>query len=143
MADPTNSAPFAFQHRPSGPSNPLEYMVSGLPFVTASTGTNKVEFPFVTNWIRFQNTSVAAAQVGFTENGVIGSNGFTVPAGEFRDIPFRIIDLFVNTAGDWEVIAGLTQIPRKSFFVLTGALNGFSGSQDAYGFHGFGYNGLG
>lgn len=143
MADPTKSAPFAFQYRASGPSNPLEYMVSGLPFVTASTGTSKIEFPFVTNWIRIENTSGNPAQVGFTQNGVTGSNSFTVPAGEFRDIPFRIIDLFINTTGDWEVVAGLTQIPRRSFFVLTGALDGFSGSQDLYGYRGFGYDGLG
>lgn len=143
MANLAQSAPFGFQYPAPGASSALEYMASGLPFVTASSGAAKVEFPFVTNFVRIQNMGDASLRVGFTANGVLGTNYFTITSGSSVEVPFRIMDLHITGSDNWELIAGLTQIPRKNFFILTGALDGFSGSQEDYGLRGFGFNGLG
>ncbi len=150
MADPALSAPFGFQYPPPGPSNVLEYQASGLPFVTQSTAVTSsvatVNFPFVTRFFTIKNIGAGYLNVGFTVNGVQGTNKFSLaPSGSYT-ADIRVMDLFLigsNANTSFELIAGLTQIPRKNFFILTGALNGFSGSQEDYGFRGFGYNGLG
>lgn len=138
-----------FQLQPPGPSNVLEYQASGLPFATAETtvsaSVTNVSFPFVTKFFCVKNTSGSDITVGFTENGTLGTNNFTVAAGESHQFDIRVIDLYF-TAGaalDFEVVAGLTQIPRRNFYVLTGALNGFSGSQIPHQLKGFGYDGIG
>lgn len=139
-----------------GPSSVLEYQASGLPYVTASTVTGsdvvKIEFPFVTKFFTIKNNGPGDLAIGFTANGVaLGTNIFTVPMSSSFTGDIRLADLFLGTVGttsSYEVIAGLTQIIRKNWFILTGALNGFSGSgplngQQAYGHRGFGYSGIG
>lgn len=138
----------SFQYPAPGPSSVLEYQASGLPYVTQSTATTsatKVELPFVTKFFTVKNNGDDVLNVGFTENGVLGSNKFSIPSGSSYTGDIRVADLFFTSDGTstYELVAGLTQIPRRSWFILTGALNGFSGSQTTYGNKGFGYNGLG
>jgi hypothetical protein len=150
MADRERSAPFTFQYPPPGPSSALEYMVSGLPFVvqvasTAGTATN-VRFPYVTKFVTVKNNGPAPLAVGFTENGVLGTNKFTVPSGSSYTGDLRMIDIFFEGDATVELIAGLTQIPQKTFLILTGSHAAFSASQEAKALvweRGFGYNGLG
>ena len=57
------------------------YQVSGEPFASgniAASNAHKVEFPLVTRWITVINNSSQDVRVGFSENGVSGSNYFTV-----------------------------------------------------------------
>lgn len=142
----------SFQYPSPGPSSVLEYQASGLPYVTASaasTSATKIEFPFVTKFFTVKNNGGDPLNVGFTENGVLGTNYFSIPSGSSYTGDIRVADLFLASDGtsNYELIAGLTQIPRRSWFILTGALNGFSGSvganQITYGFKGFGYPGIG
>lgn len=143
----------SFQYPSPGPSSVLEYQASGLPYVTQSTATtaaSKVELPFVSKFFTVKNNGAGVLQVGFTENGVLGSNKFSIPSGSSFTGDIRTADLFfASDTGTvtYELIAGLTQIPRRNWFILTGALNGFSGSvganQITYGNKGFGYDGLG
>jgi len=144
----------SFQYPSPGPSSVLEYQASGLPYVTQSDATggvaSKIEFPFVTKFFTVKNNGADDLYVGFTENGVLGTNKFTIVPSASYTGDIRIADLFLSaptTTASYEVIAGLTQIPRKNWFILTGALNGFSGSvganQITYGQKGFGYLGIG
>jgi hypothetical protein len=150
-----NQSHESFQYPPPGPSSVLEYQASGLPYVTQSTaptaGTgSKVEFPFVTKFITVKNNGAGTLGVGFTENGVLGTNRFTLPPSGSWTGDIRVADIFfTTTAGSppiYEVVAGLTQIPRRNWYILTGSLVAFSGTvaqQQAVGNRGFGYPGIG
>lgn len=142
----------SFQQRPSGPNNVAEYQASGLPFVTQSSTPasanvpGHVSFPFVSKFFEVTNTGTAYLDVGFTANGVLGSNKLRLaPSGSFAG-DLRVTDLYFYAGGSaapFQVVAGLTGIPAISYYVLTGALNVFSGSQEDYGLKGLGYPGLG
>jgi hypothetical protein len=140
-----------FNYR-TGPNNTSEYMASGLPYVTQSVATTSpfnVQFPFVTNEITVKNNTDGILRVGFTENGVNGTNYFTLPVSGAYSGRLRVTDIFVRSdSGNvtYEVVAGLTTIPRREFYVLTGALNVFSGSEQQildYGLKGLGYGDFG
>jgi len=142
----------SFQQRPSGPNNVLEYQASGLPYATQSVTPSgagvvaKIEFPYVTKFFEVKNLGSTDLDVGFTENGVLGTNRFTLASSSSFQGDIRVADLFLfgdGVAVPYQVVAGLTQIPRNNFYVLTGALNNFSGSQEDYGFRGFGYGNFG
>jgi hypothetical protein len=141
----------AFNYR-TGPNNVGEYQASGLPYVTQSAVTTSpfnIQFPFVTNELTVKNNSDGTLRVGFTQNGVNGSNFFTLPVSGAYSGKLRVTDLFVRSETGTltcEVVAGLTTIPRQEFYILTGALNVFSGSEQQildYGLKGLGYNGIG
>jgi len=144
-----NQGHASFQYPAPGASSVLEYQASGLPYVTQSVATTtpaKVELPFVTKFFTVKNNGASDLAVGFTSNGVLGSNRFTIPASSSYTGDIRVADLFFATdagTATYELIAGLTQIPRKNWFILTGSLVGFSGSQKTYGMRGFGYLGIG
>ena len=147
----------SFQLPAPGPSSVLEYQAAGLPYVTQSVSPaigvfTTVELPFVSSFFTFKNNGTGTLGVGFTAAGVLGTNVITLPPSGTYTGDIRLADIFFTTiagdVGDYELIVGLTQIPRKNWFVLTGALTGFSGSgaengQQAYGFKGFGYPGIG
>ena len=97
-----------------GISNVGSYQVSGIPFATssiaapASSGTpTQVTFPDVTQRIFVSNVNTASPlRVGFSSNGVSGTNYFIIPAAtsttNFPTQEFRVkvssIFLLSNTA---------------------------------------------
>jgi len=116
----------------AGPSDAGQYMMSGIPWVTGSsvgTDVKKHEFPFVTKAITINNTDDANGQifVGFSENGVAGSNRFQImPSGSCR-FEIRVKELYlVGSAADTEysIMAELTRVSSRLFPVLTGSING-------------------
>lgn len=136
----------------SGLNNIGEYQASGLPYVTQSVATTSpfnIQFPFVTNEITVKNNTAGLLRIGFTQNGVNGTNFFTLPVSGAYSGRLRITDLFVRSETgtvSYEVVAGLTTIPRQEFYILTGALNVFSGSEQQildYGLKGMGFDGIG
>lgn len=139
-----------FSSSRSGLSNAAEYVTSGLPFAfsaAASTTAQEIKFPYVTNFISVHNADdTNDLEVGFTENGLAGSNKFFVAPGETRYLKIRIKTLFVaSSAGTpiFDVVAGMTQILSKELPILTGsATQGTTGSFPFYE-HTFGYNGIG
>lgn len=151
MTIPPNpfQAPETFQYR-TGLNNVYEYMASGLPYATQSSVTagtpERVEFPFVTKFFTIKNGGPDTLYIGFTENGVQGTNRFSLPpSGSFTG-DIRIKDLFVDAesgTNSFEIIAGLTGILRRDYYNLTGSFVGFSGSQATEGYRGFGYDGIG
>ncbi len=138
-----------FNYR-TGQNNVAEYQASGLPYVTQSVATagsvSQVEFPFVTNEITIKNNTDGILKIGFTENGLNGTNFFTLPLSGSYGGRLRITDLFLTAdAGSvtYEVVAGLTTIPRREFYILTGSYNIFSGALGEANARNLGYNGLG
>ena len=74
----------SFNHPKAGPNLVGAYQMSGIPFVTSSVAFEvpnaegnsvslpvRVEFPFVTKWIKIRNTGLNDLRVGFSENGVL------------------------------------------------------------------------
>jgi hypothetical protein len=140
-----------FQYPSSGQNNVAEYQASGLPYVTHSqvaAGTvNQISFPFVANVFNIKNNSSGILRVGFTRNGVLGTNYFSLPVSGAFEAKIRITDLFVTAeAGTltYEVVAGLTSIVPTNFFILTGSYVGFSGSTiSPINSRYYGYDGIG
>jgi len=117
-----------FQPPRSGPNNVAEYQASGLPWVTSSNVTSQVwriDFPYVTNHI-IAHAHSGTIRMGFTENGVNGSNFILLQSGDTHpSMPIRCKTLFVrsNTAatGTLCIMAGLTLIQHRDFPILTGS----------------------
>ena len=116
----------AFQYK-AGLHNVGSYQVAGKPYVVGgidcSTAT-KVEFPGVTQWVIVVNNETGTrAKVGFSENGVNGTNYFTVANGSANapglsaggnPLPLKVTELWILGPDDVDVIAGLTGIGSES-----------------------------
>tara|TARA_Y100000310_G_C20367050_1_gene661711 strand:+ start:221 stop:727 length:507 start_codon:yes stop_codon:yes gene_type:complete len=151
--DPKN-----FQYR-SGLSSVGAYQVSGVPYISgsgmvipANTGTPwQVKFPYVTQWITIENTSVDAdLRFAFSANGIVsasvvhgtdevnywvlpstGSGGGTERTARSRiRLDVRVKDLYLlsdhpETTATAQIAAGLTM-------VNTGSLEGVSKTVDEH-----------
>lgn len=112
----------------SGPNNVAEYQASGLPWVTSSIVTSavwRIDFPYVTNFIAVHAHS-GAIRLGFTENGVNGSNYILLQSGDsYPTWTIRCKSLFLrsNAAGTGSIsmMAGMTMIQERDFPILTGS----------------------
>ena len=113
------------------------YQVSGRPFASASidgtiTGGAKVEFPYVTRWIYVHNNGSTDVRVGFSQNGVLGSNYFVLNnkngqrEGASARLELKVSELWVSGSNDVSVCAGLTTIPVSRISGSTGP--SYSGS---------------
>lgn len=111
-----------------GLGNVGSYLVSGIPFATSSvvapaSGSTpiKIEFPSVTSKITVKNTLSTAStaviiKVGFSENGVQGTNYFELSNQESFSESLRVKEIYVissdsNTA-TFQVLAGCTGIEK-------------------------------
>lgn len=109
-----------------------EYMSSALPWVTSSNFTTtptRYKFPKVSRFIQVRNHGPGELALGFTTNGVNGSNRFVVPPGEMFESELRLREIYVralSTTSSGSVLAGLTTAPSKYMPVLTGSINGTS-----------------
>ena len=119
----------AFQPPQSGPNNVAEYMASGLPWsqevnVTGSTGSTQLSFPFVTSEIYVKNRGTGPLAVGWTHNGVRGTNKYTLLTNEAVTFRVRVKDLFllgVSGSVTADVTAALTQISHRIVPTATGS----------------------
>ena len=98
-----------------GLGNAASYQVSGKPFATGSldaTTPVQIDFPSVTRWVQITNTDNAAVKVGFSLNGVNGTNYFDVPQGTTGPMELKVTQLFLSGGGAdaTSVAAGLTFI---------------------------------
>ncbi len=117
-----------------GVANVGSYQVSGMPYATSSiaapsnAGTpTQVSFPFVTQRIFVSNVNTASPlRVGFSANGVSGTNYFIIPAAtsttSFPTQEFRVkvnsIFLLSNTTTPTSasVLAELTNIDEHLLY---------------------------
>ena len=118
------------------------YQVSGRPFASGNinasvTGGTKVEFPYVTRWIYVQNNGNGDVKVGFSQNGVLGTNYFKIPRmsergqnggtdGSSVRLELKISELWISGSNKVDVCAGLTTIPVSRISGSTGP--SYSGS---------------
>ena len=117
------------------------YQMSGIPYLSASitvpanTGSPLlIQFPYVAKFVTIVNTGSATTpnlRVGFSSNGVKGSNYLSLAYGESYTGEWRIEDiyLFSSTTAQTSasIVAGLTPIPR-GVPAITGSGNNWSGS---------------
>jgi len=114
----------------SGAGNAVDYQVPGIPWVTSSTtGVNEIiqhSFPTISNSVVVKNALVSSnnLRVGFTTNGLKGSNYVELAPGESIAMDVRIIDLFISgSSTSYTTYAELTTINRTMSMVLTGSNN--------------------
>ena len=108
-------------------------------------GSFKIQFPYVTRWIYVVNKDPDSdLRVGFSENGVNGTNYFTVmqhdknsgAAGTFLEL--KLSQLWLSGSDDCDVLAGLTSIPTARIDNISPSGSNWSGSYDGQGGAGFG-----
>lgn len=100
------------QYPKSGYGFVPEYQMSGLPWVSQSSGYAVIDFPYVTQWLHIKSAG-GPTTVAFTLNGLSGSNRFSLPAsGTIGPVDLRIKKLFISggVGATWEILAGLTTI---------------------------------
>lgn len=120
-----------------------EYVVSSLPWVTASTATTATtlnyQFPKVTRYIQFSNHGTVGQliRVGFTQNGVEGTNSIKIDGTQTVRLDVRVKEIFVRSDGGaspaFSFLAGLTMIPSKFMPTLTGSVSSPHGSWEGVG----------
>lgn len=96
------------------------YQVSGRPYATGSvdcSSTKEIKFPQVTRWVVIINNATSEAKVGFSSNGINGSNYFDLGKASGADLPavsprleLKVSSIFVSGSSDISVVAGLTNI---------------------------------
>lgn len=115
------------------------YLASAVPYVTSSQislgQVHQISFPQITRFFNVQNVGTVPTDsiaVAFTQNGLTpaASNFFTLTQGvSFRD-EIRTMHLFIScSAGtnvQYQVVAGLTNIPAGNMLLITGS-NGYRG----------------
>jgi hypothetical protein len=104
------------------------YQSSGLPWMTGSlavdTTPRKISFPKVTKWIKVRARD--QVRIGFTFNGVTGSNYYTIPSGTVDTFDIRTCEVYflAPTATTIDVFAGLTLIDKRDApAFLTGSVD--------------------
>ena len=129
----------------AGLNNVGSFQVSGMPYVSSSidctSGIVKIEFPYVTRWIIVQNNSATTTEdlkVGFSENGVGGTNYFTIfnrqdatnadRSSICPRLELKLTEIYLTGSSDAEVIAGLTSIPVSRVNNIGTDGNNWSGS---------------
>ncbi len=113
------------------------YQMSATPFVTSSNVTlgqvKEIPFQTVSRFFTIKNISASTSvmAVGFTQNGfkAANSNYFLLSGSESYSGEIRTSALFlsgVTGTSNFNLIAGLTSIPVRSFQTITSS-NGFGG----------------
>lgn len=97
------------------------YQISGLPYALTAIATNsppyQVTFPYVTKFITIR--ADGALDIGFTANGVAGTNHFTMANNETLTMEVRVKEMYVKGTAAFHIVAGLTGIPTASIPTLT------------------------
>ena len=104
------------------------YQVSGIPFfkggLTATNTIQVLEFPSVTNWIYFVNTTENRfndLRIAFSENGFSTNNYFKIGDSAFNYTPYETFYIkveriyYMRDAGNvsFDIVAGLTSISNE------------------------------
>jgi hypothetical protein len=120
-----------FNNPEAGFNYAAEFQSAGLPWVTSSTGTTTPQrwsFPKISRSITIKNTSTGSTNlsVGFTQNGVLGSNNFVVSPNTLMVFETRVTELWIVASGGtagYSIFAALTSVPARNMPILTGSVN--------------------
>ena len=120
-----------------GLNNVGSYQVSGMPFATGSLSAAsaiKIEFPFVTRWIRVINHDGTHLKVGFSEAGVDGTNYFRcgpetgAEGTQSISLELKLTEIWFSGSTDFDLVAGLTNIPVERVTNVSPSGSNWSGS---------------
>jgi len=97
-----------------------EYLVSAMPWVTGSVAVadnvaQRINFPKVTKYIKISAVG-SPLRIGFTANGITGSNYFRLPANTVETFDVRVSEIYVQGDGGavtMDIFAGLTLIDKR------------------------------
>ena len=103
-----------YNYKP-GLGNAASFQVSGVPYVTGgidASSTTGLNFPLTTRWIVVSNVGGnATLKVGFSENGVAGTNYFEVLSDEISPrLEVKVTEIWLTGSNNCSVVAGLTGI---------------------------------
>ena len=128
----------------AGLNNVGSYQVSGMPYASSSINASgssavRIQFPYVVSWFIVQNNSTTdATKVAFSENGLNGSNYFTVfnrhnstsqdRSSIYDPLHLKITEIWMTGSNDMEIIAGLTNIPVERVNNIAPSGSNWSGS---------------
>lgn len=109
----------------SGGGFAAEFMVAPAPWVTQSSlptgGVVSYEFSTVARHLRILNHDSGSINVGFSLNGVNGSNKFLVPTSGTLELDCRFTSLHIKgvIGQTYSLFVGQTGIPTKNHAVVT------------------------
>lgn len=124
----------------AGLNNVGSYQVSGIPFASGSLSATsgdalKITFPYVTRWVHIINHDVNELTCSFSEAGLSGNNHFklhrTHGTNEGYYSPrfeLKVTELWFTGSADFDVIAGLTNLPVERVTNISPSGSNWSGS---------------
>jgi hypothetical protein len=141
MAELNPPAPSTHTPAQPGYGSVPEYLVSSLPYVTASdlvaNTTYEFRLPYVTRFlaIHHHGNSSNHLRIGFTKNGVENGYCYLLDGGAQVTLDLRVTVFYLraDNAAQISFCAGLTAIPAKFAPVLTGSVSGTNGSWPGVG----------
>lgn len=110
---------------------------AGYPWVTgsvaiASDATHTIHFTNMTKFFIVSNRGTVPLRIGFTLNGISGSNFYAVDPGEERELNLKIRDLYLKNTGSlggvYDLIAGISEISRDACPIMSGSTTPNTGS---------------
>jgi len=120
-----------------GLNNVGSYQVSGMPFATGSlsaASATKIEFPYVTRWIRVINHDNTHLRVGFSQAGVDGTNYFRcgpetgAEGTQSVSLELKLTEIWFSGSTDFDLVVGLTNIPVERVTNVSPSGSNWSGS---------------
>ena len=126
-----------YNYKP-GLGNAASFQVSGIPYVTGginATSATGLNFPLTTRWIVVSNVDGSATlRVGFSENGVDGTNYFEIDTEQISPrFEVKVTEIWLSGSSNCSVVAGLTGIETISIDNISVSPSGsnWSGSLNA------------
>ena len=126
-----------YNYKP-GLGNAASFQVSGVPYVTGgidASSTTGLNFPLTTRWIVVSNVGGnATLKVGFSENGVAGTNYFEVLSDEISPrLEVKVTEIWLTGSNNCSVVAGLTGIETVNIdnIAISPSGSNWSGSLNA------------
>lgn len=125
-----------------GFNNAGAYQASAMPWVSGTIATSttpqKIGFPKVTKYVKVRSGGVN--RIGFTFNGVQGTNYFRMSSGTVETFDVRVKEMYIRAdagTGEVDIFAGLTLISDRETGFLTGS-TAFSAQSPGSGWQGVG-----
>ena len=131
----------AINNPKAGPNSVPAYQLSGIPYLTGSTGAaesltrKQFDFPHVTRFITLSNHGAAGSELklAVSDEGLAGTpatgqkNYFSLDGKQVVTLDIRCKTVFISSDSiQWSMCAGMTPILASEFPVLTGS-NGYQG----------------
>ena len=121
-----------------GINNVPAYQVSGRPFASGALDATEaigLNFPYVTRWVQVANHGTNAVKIGFSENGISGSNYVRLrgtsenpkTAPSTVRLELKVSEIWLWGSDSVDIVAGLTTIPTERTSMGAG-LPSWSGS---------------